>query len=75
MVDRNKIDQELDKKSPVVFFEGFLQLRKSYFSKTKIFASILRDRPSFYTTKATNVGDENTANNVSPVYLDSSLIK
>jgi hypothetical protein len=58
-----------------VFFEGFLYMRNSYFSKTKIFGSIIKDRPSFYYTKAINVGEESTANNVSPVYLDSSLIK
>jgi len=41
-----------------VFFEGFLFLRNSYFSKTKIFASVLKDRTSLFYTKAANVGDE-----------------
>ena len=52
-----------------------MYLRNSYFSKTKTFASILKERQILYYTKAVNVGDESTANNVSPVYLDSSLIK
>ena len=52
-----------------------MYLRNSYFSKTKTFASILKERPILYYTKAVNVGDESTANNVSPVYLDSYLIK
>ena len=52
-----------------------MYLRNSYFSKTKTFGSILKERPILYYTKAVNVGDESTANNVSPVYLDSSLIK
>ena len=70
-----EIKLEPEKKQPEVFFEGFLNLRNSYFSKTKIFASILKERPILYYTKAANVGDESTANNLSPVYLESSLIK
>ena len=58
-----------------MFFEGFLYIRNSYFSKTKIFGSIIKDRTSFYYTKATNVGDESNANNISPVYLETALIK
>jgi len=68
-----EIKQEV--KQADVFFEGFLYIRNSYFSKTKIFGSILRDRSSFYYTKAANVGDESTANNVSPVYLETDLTK
>ena len=58
-----------------MFFEGFLFLRNSYFSKTKIFGSVLKDRTSFYYTKASTIGDESNANNLQPVYLETALIK
>ena len=58
-----------------MFFEGFLFLRNSYFSKTKIFGSVLKDRTSFYYTKASTIADESNANNLQPVYLETALIK
>lgn len=56
-MEESKIEPQV-KKEAEVFFEGFLFLRNSYFSKTKIFASVLKDRTSLFYTKAANVGDE-----------------
>jgi len=75
-MEESKVEPEPQvKKEAEVFFEGFLFLRNSYFKKTKIFGSILKDRTSFYYTKASNISDESNANNLKPVYLETSLIK
>lgn len=71
----SNLETEKQANNSEIFFEGFMYLRNSLFSKTKIFGSILTGRPVFYFTKAINVGDETNANKVSPVYLETALIK
>ena len=70
-----ELSPQKEEKQAQVFFEGFIYLRNSWASKTKVFASIIKGKPALYYTKAVNVGDEQMANNISPVYLETSLIR
>ena len=55
-----------------IILEGIFYLRQSWWTKTKIFASILKDKPCLYYTNAKTLAE---TNNVMPIHEPADLPK